>query len=100
MIQVIYRGILHPDQEAFFKEAWEELTRNMLEKASGSHGMVLLRNQENPREFLVTSRWDSFEEWRTFWASDLTRTERVRQMFLSAGKVTTEIFEEIENLTR
>src|SRR5438552_17685188 len=98
MVQVIYRGIIKPGQEDFFKDVWEQLTRAMLDRMKGSHGMALLRNHDNPREFMVVSRWNSFEEWRTFWTSDLTKSETFKEMFLAAEKITTEVFEEVKNL--
>ena len=98
MIQVMYRGFIKPGQEEFFKEAWEKLTRAALEQMKGSRGMALLRNHDNPSEFLVIARWDTFEDWRTFWSSDLTKSEWFKQMFLSAEKLTTEIFDEVKNL--
>jgi heme-degrading monooxygenase HmoA len=98
MLLVIYRGMIKSGQEEFFKEAWEKLTRAALEQMKGSRGMALMRNHDNPNEFIVIARWDTFEDWRVFWSSDLTKSEWFKQMFLSAEKITTEIFDEIKNL--
>ena len=98
MIQVIYRGIIKPDQEEPFRLKWEHVTKAMLEKARGSHGMQLLKNRDHPSEFMVVARWDSFDDWKSFWSGDLTRTEIFKDMFLSATLNSTEIFEEIQSL--
>jgi heme-degrading monooxygenase HmoA len=98
MIQVIYRGILEKDNQEPFRQKWEQVTLSMQEKAKGSHGMMLLRNKDKPEEFMVVARWDSFDDWRNFWSGNITKSEVFKEMFLSATLISTEIFEEIQDL--
>jgi heme-degrading monooxygenase HmoA len=102
MIRVIYRWRVKPGGEEDFRRAWEKGTRAIIGTVEGAHGSLLMRCKETPSEFVGIARWDSFEAWQSArqhrpWPPDSESTRTVR--VLAGRTISTEIFEELSDLT-
>jgi heme-degrading monooxygenase HmoA len=67
MTHVIYRHRVPPGSEAAFVAAWERCKRKVCKRAKGARGARLLRSATDPGTFVTVTRWDSLEDWRTYW---------------------------------
>ncbi len=102
MIRVIYRWRVKPGGEEDFRRAWEKGTRVILETVDGAHGSLLLRREDAPSEFVGVARWDSLAAWRSAhrrrpWPPDREASQTVH--LLAGRTISTEIFEELSDLT-
>ena len=69
-MRAFYRVRVKPGQEEAFIKAWVQATTTVRANVKGARGSMLLRSHADPSLFTATARWDSFEEWQSFMASD------------------------------
>ena len=100
MIRAIYRWQVQPGGEAIFVAAWRHGTRAIRARIRGAQGSVLLRNHQQPAEFIAIARWDSVEDWQAFSMADILAVdaEAFQRMAAVSTLVSTEVGEELEDL--
>jgi heme-degrading monooxygenase HmoA len=100
MIRVIYRWQVQPGEEDTFIAAWNRGTRVIRAKIKGALGSVLLRNHQQPEEFMAVARWESLEDWQAFSIADLLELDAAAFERLSAVStlVSTDVGEEVADL--
>lgn len=66
-IQVVHRMRVDSPPLAFAR-SWLQTTAAMCAEAPGFLGGRLLRAPDEPRRFVIVTRWESAEAWRDFWS--------------------------------
>lgn len=66
-IQVVHRMQVDSPPLAFAR-SWLQTTAAMCAEAPGFLGGRLLRLTEEPRRFVIVTRWESAAAWRDFWS--------------------------------
>jgi heme-degrading monooxygenase HmoA len=97
MMRVVYRWKVRAGQESNFRATWDKATTQIREKIRGARGSLLLHSRQQPSEFFTIARWDSFEDWQTFWQG--APPSDMQPMHALADLLSTEAFEEIQDHT-
>lgn len=58
----------------------------------------MLRSCEKETEVLTIAKWDSLEAWKDFWGNE--NPEEMEAMRRLGRRISTEVFEEVEDHTR
>jgi heme-degrading monooxygenase HmoA len=98
MIRAIYRWQVTPGQEEAFVAAWTQGTRVIRGQIKAAQGSVLLRNRENPSEFIAIAQWDNFEAWQAFSDAETPAPQAFRLASEVSTLVSTEVCDEIQDL--
>jgi heme-degrading monooxygenase HmoA len=93
VIRVIYRWQVDPDRREAFVDWWHEGTLRIRSTRHGALGSTLLEPNNDPSHFTAVARWRCREDLETFWA------DTDGSVFDGAELVSTEIFEEVDDLT-
>ncbi|MBM6551802.1 antibiotic biosynthesis monooxygenase family protein [Marinomonas ostreistagni] len=93
MIRVIYEWYVVPENLEAFSEAWQQTTTLVREVYQGAHGSCLLKDSKDAHTVLTIARWNSEDDWRTFWSSE--NPPEVTQMSKLARLKDIKIYEEI-----
>ena len=73
-------------------------TRTIRATFTGSHGIVLLRSQKAPSDFMGIAQWERLEDCQSFWQSEHPDPEASRMVTATGTFVSREIFDELEDL--
>jgi heme-degrading monooxygenase HmoA len=93
MIRVIYRWRVDPERRDEFVVWWHEGTLRIRSTRPGALGSTLLTPTDDPLHFVAVARWRSREDLEAFWA------DPAGAPFDEAELVSTEVFEEVDDLT-
>ena len=93
MIRVIYRWRVDSVRRDDFASWWHEGTLRIRSTRPGALGSTLLAPTNDDAHFVAVARWHSNEDLEAFWA------DPGGQEFDGAELVSTEIFEEVDDLT-
>lgn len=95
MIRVIYEWQVSPENAVEFCDAWQQTTELVREMYAGAHGSVLLQHESKINHLLTIARWNSREDWRTFWSSE--NPPEVLKMSQLGILVSVNVYEELGN---
>lgn len=98
MVRVVYRWEVAPENFDAFKEIWSVTTNRIHQSVSGAQGSFLLRSTENDKDVLTIAKWDSLQDWKTFWGSQ--NPEEMKAMRKLGTRISAEAFDEIEDHTK
>jgi hypothetical protein len=90
---VIYRWRVDPDRRGEFAAWWHEGTLRIRSTRRGALGSTLLAPSNDVSHFTAIARWRSREDLEAFWA------DPGGPPFAGAELVSTETFEEVDDLT-
>lgn len=97
MIRVIYKWKVEEGDVSKFKKAWKEATTTIKNSVQGARGSILLRDYKNITQFITMARWDSFDDWQSFWNGPTP--VQMKAMHELAERLSVECHEEIEDFT-
>ncbi len=97
MIRVIYKWRVEKPAEQAFRVAWAKATADIRKSTIGARGSFLLQSRKDSAQFVTIARWDSLEDWQSYW-SDSTRAE-MQEMHAVAERLSVDVFDEIEDYT-
>lgn len=98
MVRVIYRWEVSPENFEAFKEVWSATTNRIHQSVNGAQGSFLLRSAENENDVLTIAKWDSLDDWKSFWGNQ--NPEEMKAMRALGTRISAEAFEEIEDHTK
>ncbi|MDW3195692.1 MAG: antibiotic biosynthesis monooxygenase [Cytophagales bacterium] len=98
MIRVIYKWKVVPENFEAFHNTWSATTNRIHESVKGAQGSFLLRSVENETEVLTIAKWDSLEDWKSFFANQ--NPESMQDMRKLGERIAVEAYEEIEDHTK
>jgi heme-degrading monooxygenase HmoA len=93
VIRVIYRWRVESNRREAFVDWWHEGTLRIRSARHGALGSTLLEPSDDPLHFAAVARWRRREDLEAFWA------DPDGSVFDGAELVSTEIFEEVDDLT-
>lgn len=67
MITVVHRLEMPDRSEVAFARAWRQAMAAIQRQAPGLRGAHLLRNERDPRQLVIVTRWESEAAWRAYW---------------------------------
>ena len=97
MVRVIYHWRVPAQNVQSFELAWSDATEAIKESTEGARGSMLLRSSSEPSAFLTIARWESVDDWRAFWGTDVPASMRL--MHELAERLSVEVYDEIEDQT-
>lgn len=92
MIRVVYEWRVNVSNQEAFVAAWKKTTTAIRDSVRGARGSTLLRSNDSPEMFLSIARWDSEEQWRSFWKGP-DRVE-MSEMHALAERLSVRVYEE------
>ncbi|MBJ7550563.1 antibiotic biosynthesis monooxygenase family protein [Marinomonas ostreistagni] len=95
MIRVVYEWHVSPEHLSEFCDAWQQTTGLVREMYAGAHGSVLLQHESKLNHLLTIARWNTVEDWRSFWSSD--NPPEILRMSKLATLVSVNVYEELGN---
>ena len=98
MVRVIYKWKVVPENFEAFQKTWTATTNRIHETVKGAQGSFLLRATENKSEVLTIAKWDSLEDWKSFFANQ--NPESMQAMRNLGDRIAVEAYEEIEDHTK
>jgi len=98
MFRVVYTWQVEPEDFEAFRDEWRITTNRIHETIKGARGSFMIRSVDNPSEVVTIAKWDSLEEWQTFWGN--SNPEQMQTMKSLGKRVSVEAFEEIEDYTK
>lgn len=93
MIRVIYQWHVAPENREAFNEAWLKTTTLVREVYQGAQGSSILQDRQDANVILTIARWNSEDDWRTFWSSD--NPPEVMQMSKLGRLIDVKLYEEL-----
>lgn len=97
IIRVFYRWRVKSSQAEAFVRAWGQATRAIRARSKGARGSLLLRNHQDPTEFLALARWDSYEDWNSFRQADPPDRGAMETLRATGELLSTEAVAEMED---
>lgn len=100
MVRVVYRWKVQAGEEEIFVRAWTRGTRAIRDTVKGARGSLLLRNQNDPSEYIGIARWDTIEDCRAFWESEPPDAEAFEVASAVSTLLSRTIYDEVLDLTQ
>ena len=97
MVRVIYSWQVEPENLQDFIDAWRIATNKIHRKVTGARGSFLLQNHTKDKEIITIARWDSLEDWKTFWEAE--NPAEMSEMHVLGKRVNVESYQEMEDHT-
>lgn len=98
MFRIVYTWQVEPEDFETFRHEWRITTNRIHETVKGARGSFMIRLVDNPSEVVTIAKWDSLEDWQTFWGN--SNPEQMQTMKSLGKRISVEAFEEIEDHTR
>lgn len=97
LIRVIYTWRLKSECMETFKDAWQQVTRQIHQSTDGALGSFCLRSLTDQNQVLTIALWRSEAQWRRF-ITDAKSTS-MRRLHEIAEQVSVEAFQQIGDET-
>jgi heme-degrading monooxygenase HmoA len=97
MIRVIYEWRVPEGNAAAFRREWSDTTTAIRAAVAGARGSLMLHDMTDPGRILTIARWDSLEDWRTFWRSE--SHSRMLGLNLLAQRMAVTAYDELADRT-
>ena len=97
VIRVVYTWRVSAENHMEFVAAWKQATTSIRETVRGARGSVMLRSRDNPERITTIARWDSVEDWQSFFQGDVP--EKMNKMHELARRISVEAYDEIDDFT-
>lgn len=98
MIRIIYSWKVEPEKIDLFIETWKTTTNTIHKEVKGARGSFMIQNDEDPGDIRTIARWDSLDDWKSFWQE--SKPSQMRSMHDLGERVSVEIFREIDDFTK
>ena len=80
-----------------FVGAWKQTTTSIRETVRGARGSFMLQSRENPERIITIARWDSVEDWQSFFQGHVPA--KMDKMHELGRRVSVEAYDEISDFT-
>lgn len=98
MIRIIYSWKVTPENTRIFIETWKKTTNRIHKEVKGARGSFMLQGSEDTTSIKTIARWDSIEDWKSFWKDK--KDGQMGSMHDLGERISVEVFKEVDDFTR